>query len=118
MTYNSEIFLKGKKEPMIVSQEQAKKIQVVFLDNSIPPEQPLSVAGLSFTKDSIRLVNVRNDGDDTSYDHKPYWVIYSPSRRSIWSKTFESYDDAKKELDYQQVSLSSDNIHDWVIEKK
>lgn len=112
MQLNSKIVLKGQREPITVSETQAKKINAIFLDGSISLDQPLSVGGASFLKETIKFVEVKKDTEDSGYESKkPHWVIYSAKRNSIWQNAYSSFEEAKAEM-------PEDQFDDWEIVKK
>ena len=119
MGFNSKVYLKKQDDPIIISEAGAESIKKVFLDTSISYDQPLNAGKVSFFKSEIRRVEVNPD-DDKKISKKPFWIIYSPSRNTIWEKTYTSFQDAHQELLFQQGSLTEAEKanSDWRVEQR
>lgn len=117
MIPRSKIYLKGIREPLILHKEKAIKVESAFLDTSVPSNQPFSSDGKSFLKDMIKGIEIISDVSDDIENgiNPPFWVIYSPSRNTIWGKTYISQRDAELEVIFQE---SNGDKGDWVILKQ
>lgn len=111
----SLIHLKGVKEPIEVTYEQAKKITDIFFDDKVDRGFVISVGDNSFRKSEIRYIRKTKDKPSGGRTH---WIIVNYKRGSIWKDVFLSYESAKEEFDLQVSQLHPNQKHNFVIEKR
>ena len=47
-----------------------------------------------------------------------HWIIINNKRHSIWKQPYLSFDEARRELDYQVSQLSPNQKHNFIIERR
>lgn len=110
----SLIHLKGIKEPIEVTYEQAKKVTEIFFDDKISKDFVINIDDNSFRKSEIRYVRKNN----ITNRNKPHWIIYNSKRPSIWKQPYLSREEAQIEFDLQVSGLAKGQTHGFVIEER
>lgn len=115
--YRSKVFIKGDREGITCSEKTAKEIEFVLKSIYSASDTPLTIKGQTFTKSEIRKIEVRKDFNPDEYNS--HWIIFSKKRNFIWKQPYKTFEEAKAELDYQQMSLPEGmNKSDWAIIKQ
>lgn len=104
MAFNSKIFIKGQKEPIIVSFNSAKVVQERVSNQSVSKEDWIKIGNEVFTKGSIGRVSAIPDTSD-SREKKAIWLIVDITRNRIWQNPYQTYVEAKNEYDLQIMGL-------------
>ncbi len=102
MQFNSKIYLRGKKEPILVPENRANKIKELFLNPEIEAMTTIDAGNLSFLKENIKMIEV--EPDTLERDIKiPHWIIRHKVRNSIWQKPYLTENEAKMEFDFREM---------------
>ncbi len=112
---NSHVYLKGIKEPLEVTSEQAKKLTDIFFNDSISGSFVINMNDNSFRKSEIRYIR---KASEKSTGTKEHWIIINVKRPSIWKQPYFSFQEAKAEFDYQVSLLHQNQKHNFVIEHR
>lgn len=103
MRFNSQIKLKGDKEPIFVSSASATQIQKMFEDKSLSGDSPIRVGRWSFLKNAIRAIVVcpdQLDGDDLKvvqnneeedFQKRKTFLTYTPEGKSEHLEPFKLF---------------------------
>ena len=119
MTWRSQIFIKGEREPVTVSEEQAQKINEAFTDSSVSDLTTFHTNRNTFRKDAIKLVKIIPDELPTG-TRIPIWKFYSKKENMFGQREFKTYEEAKSEFDKRMELTPEDRRKeiDWVIVKQ
>ena len=117
MILQYKIYLKGERDPIVCSEKAALTVQKLFTDEHVLMSKPITVSRFTFTKDAIRRVFVEKDRDENNIGEQTHWIIYNPKCDTVWKKSYVTYEEAKAELDFQEMSMPPGHSHSWQIEK-
>lgn len=110
MTNNSKIFLKGEKEPLVVNEKTARQVNEIFNNSAVEQDRKINLGSISFLKSNIKMVVVKRDTDETKHNEKRKgYILFNTDTRSVYmgdrqSAIFDTYDQAKNELDFMQLN--------------
>lgn len=116
--FNSKIYIKGEKEPYIVSEKVAIQIDKAFKDPNISGLTVLSGHNHSFLKETIKRVVILGDREvsETDDERSIHYVIFNPKKNAIWQGIYPTFEAAKAEYDLQVLG-NNGKTNGWIIKK-
>lgn len=117
MSFESKIYLKGQREPLLASESQAKKVQELFIDNNVSGMQTIAVGRSAFLKENIKAVQIEADSPDGPNQRKPHYIIRHRKKNVIWKEPFWTRAAAEAELTFQRIGFTAGTKDNWQIEQ-